>query len=270
MKRVLGYLRVSGKGQLDGDGFDRQRDAITAFAVSKGWAVARFFEEQAVSGTVEAMDRPAFCEMMKFTGGQFDTIIVERADRLARDLIVSELLFEEARKSGVKIFEAASGEELVNADSDPTRKLIRQVLGALAEWNRNEIVKKLAAARKRIRMATGRCEGRKAWEDLNPENKHWSDKIVSWIEIDIPPHISGLKAPGPAKGSFGRIANWLNDHKIPSPGGVDKKWSRSNVFDVYNRVIEKSEKITNPTRGNRAYVPVGLETLVLPEPTVQK
>lgn len=262
MKRVFGYLRVSGKGQLDGDGFDRQRDAIEKFCELKGFFVARWFEEKAVSGTVEAMDRPAFGEMLALAGEQFDTIVVERADRLARDLIVSELLFEEARKLNVKIFEAASGEELVNADSDPTRKLIRQVLGALAEWSKNEIVKKLRAARQRIRNSKGRCEGRVSWEELNPANRKVAGMIVTWVEFGVDEAMTG-----PRKTSFAAIARYLSYQEVPSPGGLDKKWSRSNVFDVYNRMIEKSRKPKHhPTGGDARLIPSGIVGLVVPQP----
>lgn len=260
MKRVFGYLRFSSKGQNDGDSFDRQRDAIEKFCAAKGFFVCRWFEEKAVSGTVEAMDRPAFGEMLLLCGEQFDTIVVERADRLARDLIVSELLFEEARKFNVKIFEAASGEELVNADSDPTRKLIRQVLGALAEWSKNEIVKKLRVARERIRREKGKCEGRASWEELSLDNRKVAGMIVAWIEIES-------NEDGTPKNSFAAIARFLTDMKTPSPGGLDRKWSRSNVFDVYNRMIEKSQRPKpNPNGHDRRLLPAGLSDIIVPQP----
>ena len=60
----------------------------------------------------------------------------------------------------MRVVEACSGVELTDT-SDPSRILIRQVLGAVAEYNKREIVGKLAKARARIRGAEGRCEGRK-------------------------------------------------------------------------------------------------------------
>jgi len=54
----------------------------------------------------------------------FDTI-VERADRLARDLIVGELILNQLRELGVKVIAADSGTELAAGDDDPTRTLIR-------------------------------------------------------------------------------------------------------------------------------------------------
>jgi DNA invertase Pin-like site-specific DNA recombinase len=49
------------------------------------------------------------------------------------------------------------------ADEDPTRVLIRQVLGAVSQFEKSVIVAKLRAARMRQRRATGRCEGRKSY-----------------------------------------------------------------------------------------------------------
>lgn len=263
MKRVFGYLRVSGKGQLDGDGFDRQRDCILKYCETKGFHVIRFFTEKAVSGTVEHGDRPAFTEMLSLMGpGTSDTIIVERADRLARDLMVSELLFEEARKSAVVIFEAASDTCLTNSD-DPTRIMIRQMLGVLAQWEKSNLVRKLRAARDRIRRKKGKCEGRASWEELSPANRKVAGMIVTWIEIGVDEVVGEV---GPRKNSFADIARYLSYQRVPSPGGLDKKWSRSNVFDVYNRMIEKSRIPKHPTGGDARLVPLGLAELVVPQP----
>jgi DNA invertase Pin-like site-specific DNA recombinase len=46
---------------------------------------------------------------------------------------------------------------------DPTRTLMRQVLGAFFEYERSMIVSKLRSARQRMKARTGRCEGRVRW-----------------------------------------------------------------------------------------------------------
>ena len=46
---------------------------------------------------------------------------------------------------------------------------MRQVLGAIAEFEKTTLVAKLAAARKRKRLANGRCEGRKSLVELRPD-----------------------------------------------------------------------------------------------------
>ncbi len=62
------------------------------------------------------------------------------------------------RKHG---FEIVSVHEPDLCIDDPTRKLMRQIMGAIAEYDKTMLVLKLKAARARIRAKTGRCDGRK-------------------------------------------------------------------------------------------------------------
>src|SRR5208282_2964368 len=62
-------------------------------------------------------------------------------------------------------------EELLKqrSERDAPAVLVRQVLGAIAQFEKAGLVAKLAAARKRKRMATGKCEGRKGLSETNPD-----------------------------------------------------------------------------------------------------
>jgi DNA invertase Pin-like site-specific DNA recombinase len=48
----------------------------------------------------------------------------------------------------------------------PRPRLISQVLGAIAEFNKAMTVAKLRGARERIRKEKGKCEGRKAFAEI--------------------------------------------------------------------------------------------------------
>jgi DNA invertase Pin-like site-specific DNA recombinase len=74
-------------------------------------------------------------------------------------LFIQEYILRDLKQRGVVL---ASATEL-DLDSDPTRVLFRQVMGAIAEYDRHMVVLKLRAARKRMKAATGRCEGRKPY-----------------------------------------------------------------------------------------------------------
>jgi len=55
-------------------------------------------------------------------------------------------------------------------ENTPTAVLVRQVLGAIAEFEKTTLVAKLAAARKRKRGTTGeKVEGRKSHSELRPD-----------------------------------------------------------------------------------------------------
>lgn len=160
--KAFAYLRVSGKGQAgdDRDGYPRQRDAIERYAAGHGIELAGEYKD-ASTGT-EWADREGLAALLdRLESNGVKLVLVERADRLARDLMVSEVILGQFRKLGVQAIAADSGADLTVGDGDPTRVLIRQVLGAVAQFEKSVLVAKLAAARARKRRAVGWCEGRK-------------------------------------------------------------------------------------------------------------
>ena len=54
-------------------------------------------------------------------------------------------------------------------EDKPTAVLVRQVLGAIAQFEKASLVAKLKAARDRKRAREGKCEGRRSHVELNPE-----------------------------------------------------------------------------------------------------
>jgi DNA invertase Pin-like site-specific DNA recombinase len=95
------------------------------------------------------------------------TIIVETANRFARDLMVQEVGFAKLRERGIELIAADSPNAFL--DDGPTSKLIRQVLGAVAEFDKAMMVAKLRGARERRRREGGKCEGRKSHLERRPE-----------------------------------------------------------------------------------------------------
>ncbi len=82
-----------------------------------------------------------------------------KANRFARDLIVQETGFRLLRDQGIELIAADSPGSFV--DDTPTAALIRQVLGAVAQFEKAALVAKLKGARDRKRRETGKVEGRK-------------------------------------------------------------------------------------------------------------
>jgi DNA invertase Pin-like site-specific DNA recombinase len=161
VQKAFGYLRVSGKGQLEGDGFSRQRQSILEWALAQGVEILRWFDERAVGGATELENRPALQELIgALHSNRVNLVVIEKLDRLARDLMVQETIIADLRKDG---FELISVHEPDLCSDDPTRKLTRQIMGAIAEYDRAMIVMKLRAARQRKRDKEGRCEGRKRY-----------------------------------------------------------------------------------------------------------
>jgi len=168
MRKAFGYLRVSGRGQVEGDGFPRQFAAITAFAAANDFRLINIFREEGVSGSAESLDRPAFAEMLSalYSNG-VKTVIIERLDRLARDLMVQERIIAEFQKNGFDLI-SVTEPDLMATDSQ--RVFFRQIMGAVAQLDKGNIVAKLRGARMRKRATTGRCEGAKPYGYYPGEN----------------------------------------------------------------------------------------------------
>ena len=163
MENCYAYLRVSSTSQKDKDGFTRQEKAISDYAKSNTMSIVQIFKED-FTGTEEA--RPVLAELMvtlEKNGHDVKTVIIEKLDRLARDLMVQEAIIRDFKKMGFNLISAYEGPDLC-AD-DPTRKLMRQMMGAMSEYEKNMIVLKLLAARQRVKQRTGKCEGRKSYKE---------------------------------------------------------------------------------------------------------
>ena len=88
-------------------------------------------------------------------------------DRFARDLMVQLAGHDMLKAKGITLIAASAPTFFV--EDTATAVLVRQVLGAVAQFEKTTIVAKLAAARKRKRLAMGKCEGRKSLAETNPE-----------------------------------------------------------------------------------------------------
>lgn len=159
------YIRVSGASQLSGTGFDRQSDICQAWANLRGFALTETFREEAVSGTLDMEDRPAF---QRLIAHMLDTrtkiLVVESLDRLARTLQVQQQLILYIASKGIDLYAANTGENITEAVmSDPMRKAMVQIQGVFAELDKSMIVAKLRKGRERTKQKQGRCEGQKPY-----------------------------------------------------------------------------------------------------------
>lgn len=169
-RKAIGYMRTSSATNVgaDKDSDKRQRQAIQAFADRAGFEVVAWYYDAAVSGADPIDTRPGFAEALeRIAGNGVRTIIVETANRFARDLIVQETGFRMLQQRGIDLIAADSPTSFV--DDTPTAALIRQVLGAVAQFEKAALVAKLRGARDRKRRDWGKCEGRKALTETNPD-----------------------------------------------------------------------------------------------------
>jgi DNA invertase Pin-like site-specific DNA recombinase len=185
VKAAYGYLRVSSAGQAkdDRDGLVRQRQAIKKWAQANDVYIAKWFEDS-VRGTKDLEDRPALQSLILHANG-VKLIVFERLDRLARDLMIQESILADFKRNG---FEVISTCEPDLCSEDPTRVLVRQILGAFSQYERAMIVQKLKGARERARLKNPDYkEGRKFFGDRPGEPET--------IQLVIELRASGMTLP---------------------------------------------------------------------------
>ena len=73
-------------------------------------------------------------------------------------MIVQEVGFRQLRDAGIELIASDSADSFTH--DTPTAVLLRQILGAVAQFEKTSLVAKLKGARQRKRRETGRCEGR--------------------------------------------------------------------------------------------------------------
>jgi DNA invertase Pin-like site-specific DNA recombinase len=162
-KRIdaIAYLRTSSAANVgsDKDSDKRQRAAIASFAKAHGYRIVDEFYDAAVSGADPVAERPGFKAMLdRIAGNGVRVILVESPDRFARDLSVQITGHDYLRSLGVELV-PTSAPDFFTTDT-PTAVLVRQVLGAVSQFEKANLVAKLRAARERKAAAGGRGSGR--------------------------------------------------------------------------------------------------------------
>ena len=179
MIAAYAYTRVSGRGQLEGSGLERQQEEINRFAKESGYLIKQTFKEEGISGTTTQTERPAFQQMVfSILRNGVNHIIVESLDRLARDLQVQLQLCTYIASKEITLICAGTGENITQAIlDDPMRKAMVQIQGVFAELDKSLVVRKLRNGRIKARQDSEtrtlsgkkKCEGRKSLRESSPD-----------------------------------------------------------------------------------------------------
>src|SRR3990172_4095412 len=142
-KKVAAYCRVSTLEQKKkGYGIDIQIRDATLYAEHHGLLVEKFYKDEGESGAKEKrkdLDRL----MRDCKRGRIGVVILPSLDRLSREVRIAENLFYEFKTLGIKILIA----DMPGYNGDRKDVLIRQILEAIAEENRREIIERLLKGR---------------------------------------------------------------------------------------------------------------------------
>ncbi len=152
-QRAVAYIRVSKEEQHIGP--QAQRDAIEAWAAREGVDVVGWHLDQGFTGKLPPGKRPALADALAaLHEHQAGVLVVAKRDRLARDVLVAGYLEMKVRQAGARIVSVA-GEG--TGDDSPTDRLMRQIIDAFAEYERQII-----AARTRAALQAKKARGERA------------------------------------------------------------------------------------------------------------
>lgn len=228
--RLVAYLRVSTDVQRDGYGLEVQADTIKRWARGHRHRIVRWERDEGISGAAPPDQRPGLARALAaLTLREADGIVVARLDRLSRELVMQEQLLLEIRRAGGRLHSTVQGEDhvLEEAPEDPTRALIRQVIGAVAEWERSII---------RLRMKAGRAKKRAEGGYIGGQPPYGYRSIRG----QLVPHaaeqkiVRGIVRRRRAGQTMQQICDWLNDNPeaVRRTGG---KWWPDTVREVLIR-----------------------------------
>ena len=182
-KKAVAYYRTSSVTNVgaDKDSDKRQKAACFGYAKQAGIEIVSEFYDANVPGKDPIGSRQGFADLMDFCQAEgIKTIIFENAGRFSRDQIVQELGYRELRDLGFELICADAPGYFTDDTDSPSIKMIRQILGSVAEFQKDELVLKLRGARRRKREINkkagvittdgeGKVEGRKSYQETNPE-----------------------------------------------------------------------------------------------------
>ncbi len=142
--QTIGHIRVSSTDQ----NLARQIDAVGA--------VDRLFQDKVSGGSRAA--REGLTECLAYTRAG-DVLRIASMDRLARSLIDLQQIVDEILDKDASVHFVKEGQTYTAESSDSLSRLLLQMLGAFAEFERN-LIRDRQAEGIRIAKAAGKYQGR--------------------------------------------------------------------------------------------------------------
>lgn len=231
--RAALYARVSTEDQAsNGVSLEVQEEKLREYCASKSWQAARAYRDDGASG--KTLDRPALKELLRAAKArEFEAVCVHKLDRLTRSMRDLGRLLGVFERHGIAL---VSLTESIDATSASGRLMIN-VLGSVAQWEREAIAERTALAlrHKRDRMVP---YGPTPYGfELRGERLVPAEK-----ELAIVRRIYRLRRKGR---SLAAIAEALNREKIPTKRR--RRWAPATVHyvlrnELYQRFLKAKEE----------------------------
>lgn len=141
--RIGLYARVSTARQAQAQTIEQQLERLTTIVQERGWQLERehIFRDDGWSGA--SLNRPGLDGLRDVVrAGEIDKVLITAPDRLARNYVHQMILLEEFAHDGCEV-------EFLDRpmSDDPHDKLVLQIRGAVAEYERELITDRMRRGR---------------------------------------------------------------------------------------------------------------------------
>jgi site-specific DNA recombinase len=217
-KRVALYIRCSTDKQAEeGYGLEVQEDRLKKYCQSQGYEVdeSKIYIDDGLSGTLSISARPKLKQLFEDAKmKKFDIVIVYRLDRFFRSS--SKLLSAIEELTNMKIDFKSATESFDT--STPNGKFVLQMLGSIAELERETIKERMSGGRERAAKegkfvtgvpAFGYKVNKKKFLEIVPDEARIVRTFFDWLVHE--------KIP------LREIVRRANEMKFPSPKHKKKK-----------------------------------------------
>ena len=247
MRRAAFYARVSSPHQAKEETIESQIEALLTYAAQKQYDLPPELRFMDKPGANDSLARPGLDRLRDAAAaGAFQVLLCQNVDRMARNLGAQYLLLCELEQAGVQVIflnEPDWGQ-------DPQLKLLRNIQGAVAEYERILIQERLRRGRL-YRLRHGQAVPSQA-----PYGYRFQPAALgqpsTWgvvpAEAAIVQQLFAWYNEG--RGSLGQLAQKLNAQGTPSPGG--KAWSGTTLGRLLRQPAYKGTAYYNRHQTDRS------------------
>ncbi len=257
--RAAIYVRVSTLRQVQSQSIEQQIERLCTHVSTQSWVLEpeHIYRDEGYSGA--KLNRPGLDSLRDRAAlAEFDVVLISTPDRLARNYVHQVLVIEELERRGIQV------EFLERPMSDdPHDRLLLQIRGAVAEYERTLIADRM----RRGRLRTYQAGQLLPWSrppygyQVDPEHPRDPDgaRLAEPEATLVAQMYAGYLEPG---STLYRIAKRLTDLGVLTPTGKPR-WNVSTVRGIltntaYTGTAYANRFRTGPAKQRKsAMLPVG-------------
>lgn len=224
--RAIAYVRVSTEEQArEGISLDNQESRVRAFCQAKDWELMEVLADEGFSGS--SLDRPGMQEVIqRCQKREVDVVVIYKLDRLTRSVRDLGYLVQDVfGKYGVAFSSIQDNFDTTTANG----KLILNILGSVAQWERDIVVERTRDVMAHKRLSLKLIGATPMGFDLAGDGE---TLVPNEQELDVVRQMMLLREAGH---SFQVIADRLNGEGAPAKRGG--RWYPKTVRSVLRNPI---------------------------------